>query len=118
MLTRIPRKTIKDVLFMDRNSLSRCSNNDNIRKTLHENSNGFEKEFPHFGSLINTKLIHATYRRKLVNPAKEILLEVTGKPIPDLYCHKILKYLDNKQLKQMKKILKIMRNISKTKSTQ
>lgn len=103
---------------MSKETLVRCAHNTNIRKLLHKYSNGFEQEFPTFGRIINTKLLHATHRRKLTDTAKKGLLKVTREPIPDLYCNKILKYLNNEQLGQYSTIPEIIKNMSENKTIQ
>lgn len=93
------KTSLYDVLFMNRDELLRYLNNEIVRDIYDINQRDFEKQFPHYGFLLNIQYRKGLERKALIEKAIKTLGELFDKLLPISCLNKIANYLSNSELK-------------------
>ncbi|KAJ8668031.1 hypothetical protein QAD02_009694 [Eretmocerus hayati] len=98
--------TLHDVLFEHPNKLAVICQNKVFQRIL--NSNHFQELYPKYGFLLKLRLKQGQIRRPLLENCLEAFVPLLGITLPQACAEGILKYLDNRDLKNI--ILSLKRN--------
>lgn len=88
-----PKITLRDVLFLKPRKMVKYARNKDLLEWFNADE-GFEKDFPHYGLMLNYRMRNAVARRKLVDQAINILRLVLGTSLPTIFSEKIFGYFD------------------------
>lgn len=94
-------QTLYDVVFMTRSGATSFAGNETLREMYERNDKDFEKQFPHYGSLLNLTYRKGLKRREMVESAQKSLQVVVGNYVPKVCARNIFKFLNDRQLKTM-----------------
>lgn len=93
-----PRKTLYDCLFLKRNETAIYSKNVNFLKVCRRNGGDFEKEFRHYGSILNIIHERGSRRSLMMDSAKNVVEDSLMMTLPEKVSEDIFKYLSDKEL--------------------
>ncbi|KAJ8683895.1 hypothetical protein QAD02_019687 [Eretmocerus hayati] len=91
--------SLYDIIFKDLNEMTIYVQNPNLKNIL--SSKDFKNEFPNYGAMIECQFKKGMARCEILQPAKDSLNFLTGLKLPDPCSERILKYLNNKNLKDI-----------------
>lgn len=94
-----PIKSLYDVLFMNRTSLTRYCDNKNLKQAFHECGEDFEFVYPYFGGILNMQYLRGRRRKNFKKTIEGYLVNVFGRPVPHICVDRVINYLSDWHLK-------------------
>lgn len=98
VLASYPKRTLYDLLVMDRGDVVRYVGNENLAKIFSRCNKDFESDYKYFGGLLNSRYHRGVVRRNKTDLAKNRLNLLLSMNLPDICCEKIFKFLNDSEV--------------------
>lgn len=95
-----PKKTLFDVLFMNRRQMVQYSSNQILLAIYESCDDNFELKFFHYGFWLNLQMKRGLRRKPVIEAAKETLSALIGYRVPESCSENVLNYFDNNFLEK------------------
>lgn len=101
-LSTYPKVFLYDLMFFDIEKMTKFASNENLLKLFKECEENFQNRFPHYGLILNYKLMRGASRKKLVEEVNEKLELILADCLPQHCSKKIFEYFNDCELREFR----------------